>query len=876
MFKKTLNVLCLLLAALVVFSPTMNAQISSTGNIAGYVTDNDKGPLPGATVTVTSPTMVGTRQAVSDMNGYYRLAALPPGKFKILVALDQFNTQTRQDVELNVGALLRIDFTMTPKTMEKELVVTATAPLVETEKTSMDTVVDTSILNSMPILGRDFMSSIKILPGVSETMYGTSISGGRDESKNYNIDGSDNVDILDVSVSGGGTTSLGGSPFMSFDQEAVQELSVGRGGFSADVGFGSGGVVNVITKSGSNNMHGSLYFTMRDSKLDTDATYPFHTYYFGGSLGGPIIKDKLLFFLSLSPTYNRTGFDTRDYYNAHVPADLMTTSKGLSSFLKLSWLLNKSNTLNISANVPWNKSNSYCTLWHTAPNFPEGDFKNTGFMLNASETAILNSNLILESTLSGGQNIDKTINMSPEENPGLILDFGLYPEVGCATGTYFINEKLSRKKFNWSEKLSWFVEDWGGRHAISVGFEVRSNKTGQWKDYENSITLFPWFYQLMGLPAREESITNPYNLEFSQTYVGGYVSDAWTPIKRLTLRPGVRISRNSYMPKTLVEPRFDFSYDLFGDAKTVVRGGANLYYERINTTAQMLSHMPLRTYIETYADGSTVTYGDTYQYYVIDPNLTYPKTTEFAFGIERGLTKDMDLSIELIHRNYNGQFYHKAVNLRDRTTGQRDDPTKGGLSYYGNLGHAKYTAINVILQKKFSHGNQFMLSYSYQASKGNSSMFLEATQLQYVFNSNSLFKGDPQLVDFNGRTNFDKPYDFKAFGSVTLPFQIVFAGVFNYTAGTPFTNYNYDTRTMVDGYQTQRSPSTLNLDLRLEKSFRIGGNKMLRLMADGFNVTNRQNVFETIADVSNNIGEYGTPYSLGSPRVIQLAARFEW
>ena len=287
-----------------------------------------------------------------DASGYYRLPALPPGIFKITVTLDQFNTQVRQSVEVNVGAMLRVDFALAPKTMEEEVVVSAPAPLVETEKTTMDTVVDTSILSAMPILGRDFMSSIKILPGVSETMYGIAISGGRDESKNFNIDGADNVDLLDVTVYGGGTQSWGGMPFMDFDQEAIQELSVARGAYSADIGFGSGGVVNVVTKSGSNAIHGSLYFQHRNSHLDTDAAYPFQIYYFGGSLGGPIVKDKLLLFTSLSPSYNRQGFDTRSLYDAHVPKDLMTWNKGVSIFAKLTWLLNKSNTVNISANVP--------------------------------------------------------------------------------------------------------------------------------------------------------------------------------------------------------------------------------------------------------------------------------------------------------------------------------------------------------------------------------------------------------------------------------------------------------------------------------------------------------------------------------------------
>jgi hypothetical protein len=155
-------------------------------------------------------------------------------------------------------------------------------------------------------------------------------------------------------------------------------------------------------------------------------------------------------------------------------------------------------------------------------------------------------------------------------------------------------------------------------------------------------------------------------------------------------------------------------------------------------------------------------------------------------------------------------------------------------------------------------------------------MFLEATQLQFVFKDSTLRKGDPQLADFSGRTYYDKPYDFKAFGSVTLPFRIILAGVFNYTAGTPYTDYDYANRRLVGEFQSKRSPHLMNIDMRLEKAFRIGEGRQLRLMADAFNLTNRENVYTIVQDISGRIGEYGSPYTLAAPRSFQLGARFEW
>jgi hypothetical protein len=124
-----------------------------------------------------------------------------------------------------------------------------------------------------------------------------------------------------------------------------------------------------------------------------------------------------------------------------------------------------------------------------------------------------------------------------------------------------------------------------------------------------------------------------------------------------------------------------------------------------------------------------------------------------------------------------------------------------------------------------------------------------------------------------GRTAYDKPYDFKAFGSVLLPLGFMISGVFNLTAGTPYTTFNSDTRQLVSGYQALRSPDLMNLDLRLEKDFRIH-KTMVKLQAEAFNLTNRKNVYEVTADVVDPA--YNTPWTLGASRRIQFAARFEW
>ena len=124
--KRLTRTVLVLIAALAFLPSVMTAQVNAKGSIAGYVTDDGKEPLPGATVTVTSPTMLGVRQVMADPTGYYKVPALPPGKFKVVVELDQFNKSVRDRIELNVGAMMRLDFALNPKTVtEEEIVVTA-------------------------------------------------------------------------------------------------------------------------------------------------------------------------------------------------------------------------------------------------------------------------------------------------------------------------------------------------------------------------------------------------------------------------------------------------------------------------------------------------------------------------------------------------------------------------------------------------------------------------------------------------------------------------------------------------------------------------------------------------------------------------------
>ena len=515
----------ILIAALVLLPIAMRAQVNATASIAGYITDDRNEPLPGATITVTSPTMLGTRQVLADHTGYFKLPALPPGKFKVIVELDQFNRSIRDQVELNVGAIIRLDFALTARTVsEKEIVVTASAPVVETEKTTVDTVITSDILESLPILNRDFMSSLRIIPGVVSAGGFMSISGGRDTEKNYMIDGMDNVDVAQgKALSGGGYSLRTDKSLMNFDQEAIQELSVATGGYGAETGWGSAGVINVVTKSGSNAYHGSLYLDFRNNKLDVDNPVAYESYYFGGSFSGPIVKDKLMFFLSFTPRYQRDAYDRRSWWMKNVPEDLRSHSGNLGGFLKLTWLLSEKHTLNLSTN-PYSASRMrHLTLYRAPGDYPEENNYDDNLSLNANLTSIFSEKFLLES--KGLLVFNKNRRRNPSgSGAGQVMDFsGGAPII---TGNYGDHD-WSKVKANWTETANIFIDDWMGRHSITAGAEIRYNKQTDERIAQVNGYLYP------GMSIME--IQDAVKWSTSQTYYAAYISDKWSPVKNIVL-----------------------------------------------------------------------------------------------------------------------------------------------------------------------------------------------------------------------------------------------------------------------------------------------------------------------------------------------------
>lgn len=289
---------CLLLASAAV------AQVN-TGRINGTVMDNSGAVVTTATVTATNPETGASQPTKTNNTGEYSFPFLPPASYNLRVEASGFATQQQRAVVLAVGQILTLNFTLKPGSASEVIEVTGEAPLVETGRSDIGGNVSPTEVSELPVRDRNFASLMTLVPGVRPTANfdptksrsGTaSVNGSDGRAFDFNVDGGDDKDNV-----------IGGI-VQNFTLEGIQEFNVITDRYTADSGRTVGGVVNVVTKSGTNKLHGSGFgefqnsFFNANSELNRDpsgAQLPkenYKRYHMGGSIGGPIIKDKLFFF----------------------------------------------------------------------------------------------------------------------------------------------------------------------------------------------------------------------------------------------------------------------------------------------------------------------------------------------------------------------------------------------------------------------------------------------------------------------------------------------------------------------------------------------------------------------------------------------------
>lgn len=877
--------LLLLLAFLVSFAAY--GQGVQYGSIEGTVTDASGQPLPGVTVTASGPNLQGTRTAVAGPEGHFRLTPLPAGDYTVGFALDQFRPRQVSGVVVRLGTTTDVSVAMEVGGIAETISVTADQVVVDTTKSTVDTAVTFELADKLPT-GRDFTELMEMAPNVEPGFYAP-LAGGQSNSANlFLVDG---VDTTDPKVQIWGTV-------INWDAIAATQLQTA--GFSAEFGRAPGAVLNLVTKSGGNEFHGSgrLVVSREDWSADPGTDNETGRTKSGGSqneetrpsvtLGGPVMKDRLWFFGSWEDRSQETGFSRyasiEDILAGRLTQD-RTTLEGHYASLKLTWQASEAHQIvgfyneDPTEQVPAQAFINGAIFRADT----ERDQRMGGENVSLQWTGVLSPSFFMEAKYQDHSN---EVSVTPASATWDEVPYTYDLAWGYAYGGPSIDYSSVRNREGLLVSATRFIGSAVGAHELKGGLEyldINPRVKNVWNDAGRH-----WTWQ--GAPYVKFVYLDQSGFATTQQdYWAAYVQDQWR-LGNLTLNLGVRAEATAIhnnQDETIVDfgfgdqlaPRLGFAYDLNGDS---IHGSISRYYylatnyigDYFNETTD---HMQRWNWNYTCAPGGAAYYQHpdtcwTLQYDVplkaggttIDPGLDPAYLDELSLGYQRLLRSDFAVSADFVWRWQDTQI-------------DWYDPTASGLNVITNVPKkedvgdkkwSEYQALSLSLEKRLGADRlQFLASYTY-ALKNDAWGVTWRDIGQFTFSN-------PELVDplRYGRTH--GPHRVKMFGSYTMPWRTVVGMNASWYSGNVYTA----TKPGVYGavFIEERGSSEVGAnweaDLYLEQPFAVGPVGMA-VYANVFNAFDNQQVTGRAANSA--LATFRDPTSWQSPRRFELGFKIDF
>ncbi|MFQ5776410.1 MAG: carboxypeptidase regulatory-like domain-containing protein [Terriglobia bacterium] len=619
--------LALVLISLLLVAGSLPGQAQTiTATLEGQVVDASGAVVPGATITAINTGTGLSRSARSSEVGEYRIPALPVGEYTVSAELAGFRREVKK-VTLRISQTARIDFTLQVGQVTQEVVVEATSALLEPTRTTVASVIVEKQIETLPVNGRQFIDFSLLAPGVN---IGDTTSGSTDvivEPVTKLAFGGQNIHYNFVAIDGADNISTASSIQKTTpSQEAVKEFQVINSTYSTEFGRAAGGIVNIVTKSGSNDLHGSVYeFFQNDafnakSLLSRPGLTKLQQNQFGFTLGGPVVRDKTFFFANYegqrrreSPFYNSALFDNIDRINAAKigfglrPENLNVTRTSNTDnllfkldhaisekhflsgryffndgrFLKLSPLNDGFDSPSTFRNNFFRDQSAVVNLTSTAsPTFLNdlrGQFARRTFDFPATTAEPHLEIINLFTTGVNRGNPDKYRETRFELVDQATLTRGKHT-VNFGGNTNFVRTFESFPLFSPGEIQFLSVDDYVAGNPVVFFWETFPAGT---TTLIGETGVDPAIFQLDGFPA---DVRKQASTEVDHTYNGFFIQDKWRATSNLTLNFGLRYEFETWPESWVdndwdnVDPRFGFAYNVGTRANLVIRGGFGLFH----------------------------------------------------------------------------------------------------------------------------------------------------------------------------------------------------------------------------------------------------------------------------------------------------------
>ena len=903
------------------------AQVQQA-TLEGTVVDSAGGSTPGATIALQDVSTSAVRSVVTDASGAFRLSNLPPGTYDLQVELLGFATYAQRGLLLAVGQTARIHAILQPAAVHEAVVVTAQPPALESSRTGTATVVDTERIEELPVRSRNALEFVLLAPGVMRAEpaiqpggasvvpgSGFSFAGLRPRSNIVTIDGLDNNDAY----SGGSRTEL--SP------EIVREFQVVTTGWSAESGGAAGAAVNVVTKSGTNTLHGDAFLFAQSGRLnarprfeETFGSRPELTRYrAGAALGGPLRKDRTFYYAAFERerTDRETASDldaaTLERINTALAGEafrrsgvrrltqglfpVVFTESELSGKLRHQISSRQSVTVGVAATTTRDTADAFNTGGLTDLS-GRGTAKTADRPLTATWTAIVGNRATNELRAQGARR-EVDLRTADSQGPSMLIpgtaEFGRpYAGNDDHQHTYLeIGDTFARTS---------------GHHFLKIGFEVaHAAVQGTLTNGVGGMFVFPTIDAFTNhQPTSFRQVFADPRVELGTTRTGIFLQDRWTPHRTLTLDVGVRADAEALRPtfgvtSRQVTPRMGVAWT--PAPKWVLRGGAGFFADRLALAGveRALTVDGVRGY-EQVVDGDaavsllasgeggalTAPLGQVApSIYTVQPGRWASSSRQVGAGIERELTSDLTLAMNYLF--VRGQHLARTVNvnLRPAQTGQtvfdpeRRDPVFGDIFELQPTASSTYHGLTMALNRRFAHEIEWSAAYTWSRTTDTASDFDEQPQNPY------------DLAAEEGRSRYDQRHRFVVSalfelgdaddrqpgtnpGAWARTFgQIEVAPILTITSGSAFNPltggddnlshaFPFVTRPTGLDRNSLRSPATATLDLRVLKYFIVKPHGKLDLVLEAFNVLNRLNVTQ----LNSVYGPYPQPLA-GFGRAIE-------